>query len=188
MLEAGTYPTSYIPTNGTAVTRLGETCNNATQSYPSEGVLYAEIAALANDGITKVIQLFADNSNNRVFIGYWNASNEIRALIASGGVTQAFMSYILDDVTDFNKVAIRYKENDFSLWANGVQVATDTSGILPVGLKQLAFDSNGSAYFYGKTKMVATFPYLSNDEMECLTGEGYGTFEALAAAYSYTII
>ncbi len=35
--------------------------------------------------------------------------------------------------------------------------------------------------------MIATFPYLSNDEMECLTGEGYGTFEALAAAYSYTI-
>ena len=53
---------------------------------------------------------------------------------------------------------------------------------------ELAFDSGtGGSDWYGKTKMVAVFPYLSNDEMECLTGEGYGTFEALAAAYSYTI-
>ena len=92
----------------------------------------------------------------------------------------------VDDV--FNKIAVRYKENDFSVWLNGVQVHTDTSGIEPVGLNTLSFDFGSNTLpFYGKTKMVATFPYLSNDEMECLTGEGYGTFEALAAAYSYTI-
>ena len=49
-------------------------------------------------------------------------------------------------------------------------------------MTHLSFHVGGGGLpFYGKTKMVATFPYLSNDEMECLTGEGYGTFEALAA-------
>ena len=43
--------------------------------------------------------------------------------------------------------------------------------------------------FYGKTKCVAVFKEaLSNDELECLTGEGYESFSALAQAFNYTII
>ena len=87
-------------------------------------------------------------------------------------------------------IALRYKQDEFTTFINGVQVDIDLSGnTFSAGtMTQLSFNvGNGSLPFYGKTKMVATFPYLSNDEMECLTGEGYGTFEALAAAYSYTI-
>ncbi len=42
--------------------------------------------------------------------------------------------------------------------------------------------------FYGKAKALAVFPYLTNDELEGLTGEGYDTFNALALANNYTII
>ena len=188
-VEIGDYATSYIvnTTPNTTVTRLGETCNNATQSFPSEGVLYAEIAALANDGTYREITINDGTSNNVVEIRYTNTDNLFQYVVRSGGSTQMVINQFLDDATEFNKFALRYKDNDFSAWVNGVQVGTDTIGTAPTGLNRLNFDWAGSAYFYGKTKMVATFPYLSNDEMECLTGEGYGTFEALAAAYSYTI-
>ena len=189
-LEQGSYSTSYIPTlNGTAVTRLGETCNNATQSFPSEGVLYAEIAATDISG-GRWISLSNGTSNERISVA--NQSGNLRVYIRNtAGVIWDVTIYPpngYDDIFDFNKIALRYKSGDYAFYVNGTQVVTSTSASLASNISSLQFNSGGgSSPFYGKTKMVATFPYLSNDEMECLTGEGYGTFEALAAAYSYTI-
>ena len=55
------YATSYIPTSGSTVTRTADVCNNAGTSATfnsTEGVLFAEIAALANDGLNKDISYY----------------------------------------------------------------------------------------------------------------------------------
>ena len=57
-LEQQSYATSYIPTNGATNTRLQDIANNSGNSTlinSTEGVLYAEIAALADDAISKFI-------------------------------------------------------------------------------------------------------------------------------------
>ena len=57
MLEQQSYATSYIPTNGATNTRLQDIANNSGNSTlinSTEGVLYAEIAALANPEILKI--------------------------------------------------------------------------------------------------------------------------------------
>ena len=173
--EQQSYATSYIPTNGAIATRLADVATNSGNSTlinSTEGVLYAEIAALADDGSTRVIQLSDGTNSNRIFIGYWTGSNNIRFALTSGGVIQTFQGSTSYDILNLNKIAFKFKENDFALWINGVEAVTDTSGItFPIGtLSQLDFDSNLSAYFYGKVKAVAVYKEaLTDAQLQSLT-------------------
>ena len=193
-VEALPYATSYIPTlTGSTVTRATETLNgsgNSTLINSTEGVLYAEIAALAEDGIKKYISLSDGSTNNDVRL-YFDTNGYISALSKVGGSTQAFIQSNAYTQTDFNKVAFKYKVNDFALWINGVEVATDNSGTTNTAnsLDELNFNGN-NLNFYGKCKALAVFnEALSDDELELLTGiTNYGSFGELASANGYTII
>jgi len=156
----------------------------------SSGVLYAEIAANSDDLTGRYISLSDGTNNNRINIYYPPISNGIYYYIGVGGIKSAGSGYSVTDTTDSHKVAVRYAENDFSLWIDGVERLTDTSGItFPSGtLSSLALNSGGSgSRFYGKTKAVAVFDYLSDDQMVKLTEEGYNTFNALATANNFII-
>ena len=191
--EEGSYATSYIPTSGSTVTRSADVANNSGNAdlfNDSEGVLYAEVERFDNDTAFGSIGISDGTTNNQVVFKFRNTTNLVWGLIKSGGANQAIMQYTASDLTTFNKLAIKYKENDFSLWFNGVQVVTDTSGIVATGLKTLRFQDGGAfEEFRGKTKALAVFKEaLSNDELELLTGEGYNSFAALAAASNYNVI
>ena len=59
-LEEGSYPTSYIPTSGSTVTRVQETYEKTGISSlinSEEGVLFAELAAIADDGTNRYISI-----------------------------------------------------------------------------------------------------------------------------------
>ena len=88
-MEAGSYATSYIPTYGSATTRNGEVCNNSgsAQDFNSEeGVLYADIAALANDGTFREISLNDGTTNNAVEIRYRDNDNHINFVVRDNGL------------------------------------------------------------------------------------------------------
>ena len=169
------FATSYIPTSGSTVTRAAETLNNAGNSdlfNPNEGVLYIETAALANDGTTRQISLSDGSSSpNKVSILYLSTTNEIKAFIRGGGAVSMNLSFTLNNALEFNKIALKYKVDDFALWVNGTEVLTDNSGAIPTGLSDLSFDdADGTQPFYGKCKMVAVFKEaLSDTELACLT-------------------
>jgi len=161
-VESQTYATSYIPTNGSTQTRAAETCNGAGTSsiLPSEeGILYAEIEALANDGTLRLITLGDNSSSNAVSIQLANP-NQITLYVNSGGVNQCA---IVASVTTlaYNKCAIRYKQNNFSAYVNGTKVGVDTSGstFASGALNRINFDIgySSTSAFYGKIRDIRVY-------------------------------
>jgi len=174
-VEALPHATSYIPTlTGSTEVRATETATgagSATLINSTEGVLYAEIAALSNDGTTRRISLSDGSISNRVSLELDETSNKIKAFISNGGVSQ-ILEYTASDLTQYNKIAIKYKANDFALWLGGVERDTDTLGSVPIGLNTLEFaQGSGVQNFYGKCKELAVFnEALSDAELNNLTG------------------
>ena len=192
-MEEGSYATSYIPTSGSTVTRSADVANNSGNTdlfNDSEGVLYAEIAALADDGTSRTISI-NNTSSNRVFLQLRATTGQVNSGVVVGGVLQgSAMSYAVLQTSNI-KLAIKYKQNDFSLFVNGLEVGTSSGNVFTSGtLNDLTFDSgSGAEDFYGKVKCIAVFKEaLSNDLLERLTGEGYESFRLLAEANNYTII
>jgi hypothetical protein len=172
--ENGSFPTSYIPTTTTAVTRLADAASKTGISSlinDSEGVLYAEISALADDLTYRILSISDGTTAERIYIQYTNVTNTVAVVIKNGSTTQANMGYALSDETELAKVAIKYKANDFALWVNGFEVGTDASGTTPTGLSELAFDDGGGAnYFYGNVQNLMVFPSaLTDTELATLT-------------------
>ena len=173
-LEQGSYPTSYIPTQGSIGTRVAESCNGAGNEQvfnDSEGVLFAEISPLNENGR---IALNDGTVNNNVRLVYSSSLNLIDAILFNG-INQVSLSYFLPTRGAFNKIAFKYKENDFALWVDGIEVdsqvgsgTTFTSGTL----SELDFDagSNGLVPFYGNTKQIQYFDSaLTDEELAALT-------------------
>lgn len=188
-LEEKSYATSYIPTFGSAVTRNAEVCNNSGSAQDfndSEGVLYCEIAALADDETNRKIAI--GSSTNRIIFGYRYGSNKVRVEIISSDSVVFDNTQIIDNITTFNKFAVKYKQNDFSLWINSQKVSVDTSGNTPIGLNELAFDDGSTNPFYGKIREVQVFKRaMSDGELYLLTVTQYQSYQEMATALNYTL-
>jgi len=197
-LEASSYPTSYIPTTSTAVTRLADSASKTGISSlinSEEGVLYAEIAAFNDQTLNNWISISEDaNINaNQFNLRYVASSNLIQAVSRAAGLGQdVVLNYTLTDKTALNKIAIKYKVNDWALWVNGVEVDTETSStaFTANSLDVLDFNrGNDSNFFYGKVQNLMVFPSaLSDNQLADLTGGNKTTFNALATTLGYTIL
>ena len=191
--EQLSYATSYIPTYGAVRTRLQDSVTGAGTSSDFnsvEGVLFAEVGALSNEVESKRISLSDGSNNNRVVITL-NGPNA-SMLVRRNGVTEASMAHTVV-ITDLNKIAVKYKENDFALWVNGVEVGTDNNGLtFPANtFNQLSLaDGTSGSSLFGKTSQVQVFKTaLSDNELELLTTKDidYSSYASMAAALNYNI-
>lgn len=167
---------SYIPTTTTVITRpvdLIGPAGAAGDFNSQEGVLYCEIAALKDDQTRRKIFLSDGTANNFVSINYETAaSNNLYATYVVGGVAQATFSTTAYTITDFLKIAVKWKVNDFALWINGVEVDTDLSGSVAGAntFDELRFNDLGSNIFFGKCRTIMVFnEALTDSELTELT-------------------
>lgn len=169
-LEAGANATSYIPTVASTVTRNADVISKTGISDligQTEGIMYVEIAPLTIESTSRDIEI-SDGNTNRVIIQFNNTG--ISALVIVGGVVQASLNFNNSD-TDFKKVALKYKVNDFALFVNGVKIAFDTSGAtFPANtLTRLDFKkvTPSSLEYYGKVKSLCLWKTALTDQ-QCI--------------------
>ena len=158
------YATSYIPTDGSTVTRVQDQYSKTGISNlinSEEGVLFVEMAALSNDLTNRSITISDGSTNNIIQILFSSVSNTIRFIIRVGGVggDNLDKSTTTYTVTDFNKVALKWKQNDAQVWINGTQLGSpDINSDVPTGLNDLSFEYlTVGNNFYGKVKQLQVF-------------------------------
>lgn len=166
------YPTSYIPTQGSAVTRLADSCS---QTVPdgvigqTEGTVYVEI---------NISKLLYQTSRNIIRLGsavdlvdlsfLATLNNTIRAVIRTSANTR-FQAISEIQSVGVYKLAIGYKSNDSVFYVNGVQITNtiNTSFTMP-SIEDITYNYSSQLNdSVNQTKLYNT--RLSNAELAALT-------------------
>ncbi len=170
-LEQGSHPTSLINTSGTAVTRVGETCNNAGNDQvinSTEGVLYVEIKRPINLLETSQYLGVSDGStDNRLIIGASAGSSNLRFFLDINNNRILDVSRAGFDKTDWLKIAVLWDLSEYKIFINGaLNYTTTLPDSFPANtLNTLEFGNGGqSSIFYGLTKETKLYNAVLTDQ------------------------
>ena len=174
-LEQGSYATSYIPTQGSIVTRNQDVCNNGANDQvinSTEGTMYVNLFDIKSQSFDSIT--LNDNSgtdNNQVRIWFFNNTTTYQYNI--GGTASAQISSSTINLTSENKICCTWKLNEFKLYINGIKIGEDVLGnVLSASvLKSLDFKrGSGAGSFYGNVKDVKLYnTALTDQELIALT-------------------
>lgn len=172
-LEVGAYATSYIPTVASTVTRNADVINKTGITAligQTEGTLFIDtkIDNIANQ-TNEPILLYARGTSfmfieitptGTIYGGYNNGS------IFTGLITAAVSLQ-----NGRHKFAFGYKNNDFVLYLDGVQIGTDTSGLVSGTLTSFGLQYDVSQYEGRQNVNTAALwkTRLTNGELATLT-------------------
>jgi len=170
-LEQGSYPTSYIPTQGATATRLADTAigsGNSEVFNDSEGVLFADVASFVNDDLNRQISISDGTTSESIKLTFIDEDTLLFERKTSSGNTQDSIDFVSGN---FTKIAFQYKSNNYKAFVNGFEISLTQSVNLPTSLNTLNFDNGaGGGDFYGKTKQIQYYSTaLTDAELETLT-------------------
>jgi hypothetical protein len=140
-LEAGSYPTSYIPTTSASVTRNADVISKTGISSligQTEGVMFTDFICDGFEDYGTPLSINDGTASNYIWLTTF-ANGNIRAEVYNGAV-QASITYTGGVVGQRYKVAFAYKQNDFVMYVNGTQIGTDTSGNIPPSLSRIDYN------------------------------------------------
>ena len=135
--------------------------------------MFVEAAALSNDGTNRFLFVSDGTNDNGVRFYYSTTNNQIVLRYYVGAAATCIISFTLPNALNFNKIAFKWKVNDFALWVNGVEVGTDSSGaVLSANtLNSVSLTTGvGASPFFSKVKQLQVYKTaLTDDTLALLT-------------------
>ena len=180
-VEAGTIPSSYIPTAGATVTRAGEVCKIATTLFPAtatgpytifvKGVWGPNNAA---DGNRIVYSLHNGTTAESRFLRRDASTGAVNTLNNTGGVNNFSLGSGTATPGAAFKHAARFQNNNANCAQNGTLLGSDdTVCAEPLAPTLLnlgnSLDGNGN-FFHGWIQQIAVVPVaLTNAQLQAVT-------------------
>jgi hypothetical protein len=173
-LEAGAFPTSYIPTTAAAVTRSADVASISGSNFSAwyrqdEGTVFAD--ANSPTGGTHVTFDDGTVNTNRVVLYYQSSANPF-LFVASAGATSCNIN--AGAITSNSRALMvgAYKLNDFAASVNGLTPVLDALGNAPTGVDRarLGRSSGDAAYLNGCLRRIVFWPQrLANSTLQQIT-------------------
>jgi hypothetical protein len=176
-LEVGAFPTSYIPTVASSVTRNADAATMTGVNFSSwyradEGSVYCEVVSAPINTIAQRYLTISDGTNSNIIFARRTTSGIPAVAVNASGVTQADISSgsAITGGASF-KSAFAYQVNNIAISTNAATVGTDTSAVTPVVTSMNIGSSEGATQLLnGTIKKLAYYPTrLSNAQLQALT-------------------
>jgi hypothetical protein len=136
-LELGAFPTSYIPTEATAVTRNADVATMTGTNFSdwfnaSEGAFAVWCSVPASAIAFPALSVTDGTSAERIIINILSNRNGTSFRVVDGGGDQANLTNVANWVAGQQlKTVVAYKLDSFATALNGIATSTDTSGTIP---------------------------------------------------------
>jgi len=175
--EAGSFPTSYIPTTTSALARSADVCSITGASFtssnffnPSAGTIIASGSLnTTNTNSTPEVFKFNDGTtSNRIQIGMTNVPTEaIRPFIVVSGTSTYNSTTGTATIGVERKIGTAYSTNDAISVFNGTLGTQDTTVTMPTGINQALI---GLSSFTGTISSIRYYKKrLANAKLQALT-------------------
>jgi len=170
-LEQGSFPTSYIPTSGSTVTRAADVASLAVSEFgynQDQGTVVIERRFLSNAVNSNSGTDLLGDGNNKISL------RKTRFLINVNGSGQTDSGYGSPiDYVSFHKIGVAFKPNSVIGSTSGGLSAEDTSALIPDAVNTIQLnrvDTNASFHINGHIKSIQYYPLrLSNAQLQALT-------------------
>jgi hypothetical protein len=172
--EAGSFPTSYIPTTTGSVVRSAEVCSITGGDFTlvyneSEHTLFAEASAMSHASFGSYLGFDNGTAAEQSALTGFPSPNTAVCYVIDGGVTQANITRIIT-LNQNNKLVAAMKASSFQIAANGSLGTEDTSGTMPTATTLKIGRSWNSATISGTYAQIKVFKKrLVNAKLQSLT-------------------
>ena len=168
--EAGSFPTSYIPTSGSTATRSADVASIGVSAFgynQAEGTLVVEVSSY--EGNPKLVHLNDGSDSNRAQITA--AESNVAGYVQATGDSGSFVSISGAPSIPF-KAGLGLETNNIGLAVNSSAVSVDTSQNMPVSVSKLNIGSSSNNAVVGQAyiKSIKYYPRrLTNAQLQELT-------------------